>query len=314
MGLAVIKWLPNIGLSLEIWAWALVALFLTGLLGFLLGACSVWLSARVRFNRAKKDQHRLVPVVQENLQAAMDAVSALKDYRHLILSDSETAALSQKRDALVTVLGEIVELQQQVSAAISGKPVQSRQSVQSSPYELTWQREPMDEESKLPAAMGMADNLNAMLSLTTEHGQPSGFLFLKVDGYPALAERYGEEAVQTLFRKFAGVVIRSVREEDLVCRCEPDVLAVLFPSLEQNQGTQLAHAVRKSVLSHNFRISESGPAVILNVSYGYSDCLPHENEDLILNRAGNALEKSQRKGKNQLHAHDGDSLHHLGSG
>jgi hypothetical protein len=51
--------------------------------------------------------------------------------------------------------------------------------------------------------------------------------------------------------------------------------------------------------------------VILNSHFGYTDCLPHENEDLILNRAGNALARSQSRGKNQMHAHDGEQMREL---
>ncbi|MCA9068869.1 MAG: GGDEF domain-containing protein, partial [Planctomycetaceae bacterium] len=162
-------------------------------------------------------------------------------------------------------------------------------------------------------AIAVSENLNAMLALGTEHQRESGILFIKIEGFEKLAERHGAEGRETLLRKFASVVIRAVREADLVCRYDEDTLAVLFPSIEEGYGPTLADAVRKSVLSHQFRLSESGPSVIVNAHYGYSDCLPHENEDLVLNRAGNALAKSESKGCNQMHIHNGESLLHLAS-
>ncbi len=58
------------------------------------------------------------------------------------------------------------------------------------------------------------------------------------------------EGRETLLRKFVSVIIRAVREEDLVCRYDADTLAVLFPSLDEGrEGPTLADAVRKSILA-----------------------------------------------------------------
>jgi diguanylate cyclase (GGDEF)-like protein len=157
----------------------------------------------------------------------------------------------------------------------------------------------------------MAGNLSAMLEKTTANSRSSGFLFIKLDGFDKLEERFGEEGREVLFKKFSSVIIRAVREADLVCRYDADTLCVLFPSLEENEGPLLTHSVRKSLLNYQFRLAESGPTVILNAHFGYTDCLPHENDDLVLNRAGNALDKSQSRGKNQIHAHDGDQMREL---
>ncbi len=173
---------------------------------------------------------------------------------------------------------------------------------------MAWIREPADVLTKLPTAEAMAGNLSTMLAKTTEHQKSSGFLFIKLDGYEKLLHRHGAECRDYMFKKFTSVILRAVRDEDLVCRYTGDTLAVLFPALEKRQGPRLAHVIRKSLLNYQFRISESGPAVILNAHFGYTDCLPHENEDLILNRAGNALARSQSRGLNQMHAHDGEDL------
>ena len=206
-------------------------------------------------------------------------------------------------DDLLDTLSEIVELQKQVAQVISGKPPAAAGS---SPFEIEWLREPADELTKTPDAAALAINLNAMLAKGTEHNRSSGFLFIKLDRYEQMAERYGAEGLEVLLRKFAGVMIRAAREEDLVCRSDEKTFGVLLPSLEADVGPKLARAVRDSIRNHHFRLSESGQKVLITASLGYTDCHPHEYEDLVLNRAGNALAKSERRGRNQLHLDDGE--------
>lgn len=312
MSLAVIDGLPTSAVPVVFWPWILGGGILVGGIGFAFGAFLTWFLSRSRLKRALTDPSKLLPMVREQLESAYTAAQALKNQQQVVLSEDETEDLSNRRDSLLETLTEVVELQQQVAATLRGQPVSQNGSV-STPFEIAWRREPVDEETKLPNELAVSENVNSMLSLGTEHQRDSGILFIKIDGFEKLADRHGSEGQEVLLRKFAGVVIRAVREEDLVCRYDGDTLAVLFPSLDEGRGPTLADTVRKSVLSHQFRLSESGPSVIVNAHYGYSDCLPHENEDLVLNRAGNALAKSESKGCNQMHIHDGDSLRHLAS-
>ena len=308
MGLAVINWLPSEAAPWTYWLWAMGALFAAGGLGFAFGAVYSWFSSRSRIKRAYGRQADLLPMVRENLEAAFEATQALKECQQLVLSEEDTADLSSRRDALLETLGEIVELQQQVAQVISGKPPAPAGSF---PFEIEWIREPADELTKTPDASALELNLTAMLAKGTEHNRSSGFLFVKLDWYEKLAERFGVEGLEVLLRKFAGVIIRAAREEDLVCRYDENTFGVLLPSLEPDLGPTLARAIRDSIRHHHFRLSESGQEVYITASLGYTDCHPHENEDLVLNRAGNALAKSERRGRNQLHLHDGEQINHF---
>lgn len=312
MSLAGTEWLPGAMAPWMIWLWVFGGLFVAGGLGFLAGALVFSVSWKGRFKKSLAGAGNLMPIVREQLEATLEAAQALKDQKPVVLSNEEMTELSERRDELLTLLNEIVELQQEVAAAMARKP-RSRTG-NSIPFEMAWIREPVEELTKLPTPEVMAGNLSAMLIKTTENQRISGFLFIKVDGYEKLQNRHGAEGRDLLLKKFTSVVIRAVREADLVCRYDSDTFAVLFPSLEEEEGPKLAHAVRKSLLNYHFRISESGPTVILNAHFGYTDCLPHENDDLILNRAGNALAKSQSRGYNQMHVHDGETLRYLDSG
>lgn len=309
MNWAVIDWLPGAEVPWVLWLWISGGFFVAGAFGFLAGALIFKGSSKRRLKKRLAAPGNVMPIVREQLEAAQQAAKALKERNLLILSEEETRELSERRDYLLALLNDVIQLQQELGQSVAAKPRLGK--TKSLPFQMTWLTEAVDEPTKLITAEAIGGNLKAMLDMTTENGRASGFLFIKLDGFDRLESRYGAEGRDSLFKKFTNVIVRAVRDVDLVCRYEPDTLAVLFPSLEEKEGPLLAHSIRKSLLNYQFRLSESGPTVILNAHFGYTDCLPHENEDLILNRAGNALATSQSRGKNQMHAHDGELMREL---
>ena len=109
-------------------------------------------------------------------------------------------------------------------------------------------------------------------------------------------------------RNVIRVVLRAARDADSVCHYNGSTFGVLMPNVDDSTGRKLAEAIRQTVRQYHFRLDESGPEVLVTASFGYTTCLPDDNHDLALNRAGNALAKSERRGRNQLHVHDGNTL------
>jgi PleD family two-component response regulator len=105
-------------------------------------------------------------------------------------------------------------------------------------------------------------------------------------------------------------VCRAARDDDLVCRCNSETLGIIFPGLDIDSGARLGRMIRDSIRNHHFHMGETGPEVIVTASLGCTPCRPDEDADLVLNRALDAVSKSQRLGRNQLHVHDGRGLVH----
>lgn len=171
------------------------------------------------------------------------------------------------------------------------------------PFHIQWQ-------PVAPEAAGRADrahfdtNLTSLLEATTTHAQPSGLLLVRVDKSDQLQKRFGASVVERLEQRVGEVVQHASRSEDLVCRLAPDFFGVLMPAVSPLAGARLAEAVRSAVRQHPFRLDESGPELIVTASFGYGVCLPGEPASLPMDRAGEALVKSQSVGRNQLHVHD----------
>lgn len=172
------------------------------------------------------------------------------------------------------------------------------------PFRVEWVRDAMAETGHAVSRAGFDENLGLLLEATTNNAQPSGLLLVRVDKSDQLQKRFGNAVVERLQQRLGAVVQQSARTDDFVCRLNADLFAVLMPAVSPMAGARIAEAVRGAVRQHPFRQDESGPEVIVTASFGYGVCLPGEPASLPMDRASEALSKSQSLGRNQLHVHD----------
>jgi len=170
---------------------------------------------------------------------------------------------------------------------------------QSKVLELNWDLSPESETTGLPNRTAFDENLRKMLDVGEQQDAQSGLLLIKIEKFTQLIRRLGKDA-QILQWKMARVLCRSLRESDVVCQFNDDAFAVLLPGVSDKLGSQLAQAIRDSIRFHRFRVSESDDEILLTASFGLTFCRPLEPVDLLLNRAGDALAKSMRRGRNRL--------------
>lgn len=172
------------------------------------------------------------------------------------------------------------------------------------PFRVEWVRDAIAETGRAVNRAGFDKNLSLMLEGTTTTAQPSGLLLVRVDKCDQLQRRFGNSVVEQLLQRLGDVVQQAARTDDLVCRLTADLFAVLMPAVSPMAGARVAEAVRSAVRQHPFRLDESGPEMIVTASFGYGVCLPSEPGSLPMDRASEALSKSQSLGRNQLHVHD----------
>ncbi len=172
------------------------------------------------------------------------------------------------------------------------------------PFQVAWTREENPPAGHTVNRSGFDDNLRSLLEATTTNAQPSGLLFVRVDKCDQLQRRFGNPVVERLQQRLGDVVQQASRTDDLVCRLAADWYAVLIPSVSPMAGARIAEAVRSAVRQHPFRLDETGPELIVTASFGYAVCLPGEPASLPMDRASEALSKSQALGRNQLHVYD----------
>lgn len=297
-------------IPVEAWVWAAFTLFITAALGFATGVFVTKMSARWALRRASKSLTKLFDSVGQSIDHAQQACSLLDKFPGLALSAKQIEGLDSKRGRLLDTLARIVEKTQKATVEHVERKVDGSKKPKTDEPIANWVREPVDAGVGVPERSAFDANLAMMLEFATEADVEHGLLLIKVDKFEQHLARFGADGARKFLKRMATVLVRAIRDDDVVCRYSPDTFGVLIPNVNEETGKRIALAIRDSVKNHHFRLEESGPEVLVTASFGYARCRPHDNFDLALNRAGNALAGSKRKGRNQLHVHDGNLLKH----
>lgn len=303
--------IPGSLMPLNLWLWGGVMLLLALSVGFAAGLCYARLSVKWAFRRAQKRFSNMYALVLETLDSAEKACGLLQSFPNLLLNSEQTERLDKTQGKLVATISKVVEGQRTLKAR---KTERTHKQPKPQEFAIEWIRSPESPLSGIPDRAAFDANLVSLLAIGLESETENGLLFIKVDRFDQLTSRFGAAGAQKLLRKMSAVVCRALRDEDLVCQYSPDTFGVLMPAVDANAGSKLALALRNTVRSHHFRLEESGPEVLVTASFGYTTCEPNDNFDLALNRAGNAVARSQRRGRNHLYVHDGESLLHSSVG
>ncbi|QDT66270.1 GGDEF domain-containing protein [Calycomorphotria hydatis] len=285
-----------------VWILCAGGLLSSGLCGFVIGYYAAKRDPLKELQKASESILKLQQLVLSRLVEAKAACDTLATVGSDAMNKSQLTHIENTRNSLWKSLQNLSS-----ACGLAEMPVEPSESETAEPrnVEVEWITETIDEEVDLPDREAFNNNLQLLLDACEEAGGEAGLLLCKIDRFDRLAKRVGEQAASVLLKQAGRVLIRAVREEDLVCRFSDDAFGILFRGVMGSSARQLASAVRDSVRYHAFRVEADGPEILVTASFGFSPCRPHENSDLVLHRAGDALSRSQKRGRNQLHLHNG---------
>ena len=294
------------------WIWFGATLLLASGLGFLAGVAYANRATDRGLRKAAKTLTSLYALVLDSLENSRKIVSLLETFPKMALTREQVDQLDAKRGSLLDVVGRIIGTQRDALAKPAAVP--PKPQARAKPFKITWQRGSFDAPTNLPDRAAFDVNLPLMLDAGTRAEQQSGLLQVRIDRIDQLKSRFGIAGADAFVKQLAAVLSQSIREQDLVCRIAPDSFGILIPSVDAENGRKLSLAIRNAVRIHNFRTHAGGPEVLVTASFGFTACPPHDSPEGALNRSGNALDQSTRKGRNQLHAYEGEAVVHCAVG
>lgn len=272
-----------------------VGLMTAGGGGFVIGLLAApWFEQRA-FRRAMAQIETCLNLAQKRLQSSQEVLVALSKLA------PNGLPMTYPRDGLLAAKEKLLVALNQVTLTPLADPEDTvvTDEVLPLPSELIWQRTPVDQASGLPDAEAFHANFQLLLNGLNGSSMVAGLLLVQMDKAAQLAGRIGAADVESLQQKLGSLVVRGSREQDLVCRLEPDLFALLLPDVAED-GAQLAEQLRLMVRQHHFRQASNGSEVLVTASFGYTDCLAGDDGELLLDAARSAMSKSQRAGRNQL--------------
>jgi diguanylate cyclase (GGDEF)-like protein/PAS domain S-box-containing protein len=149
----------------------------------------------------------------------------------------------------------------------------------------------------------LSDRLRLALARTRRHGTPVALLYLDIDRFKDINDRFGHAAGDSLLQDFAARLRSSVRATDTVARFGGDEFVVLLEDVKER-----GHAVRiveKVVQDARQALTLEDHEVVATVSVGvaYSDADVDPEE--LLKRADAALYEAKGAGRNGYRISEG---------
>ncbi|UQN08659.1 bifunctional diguanylate cyclase/phosphodiesterase [Deinococcus sp. QL22] len=159
----------------------------------------------------------------------------------------------------------------------------------------------------LPNRALFFDRLGQTLALSERQGHAIGVMFIDLDGFKQINDRFGHAAGDRLLIQAAERMRTTLREGDTLARVGGDEFNVILTNLfASEQAEQVAHRLNLAFAAPFFIAEE---AVHVTASIGIST-LTHvgENADVLQRQADLALYQAKFKGRNTFHTFTEDLL------
>lgn len=164
-----------------------------------------------------------------------------------------------------------------------------------------------DALTDLPNRILLADRMQQAIVMSRRHDRKMGVLYLDIDGFKAINDRYGHDVGDQTLIELANRMRCAVREADTVARMGGDEFVVV---MEDVQSTQLCMDLAQRVLKACSDPVRVGDKVLqVSASIGVT-VFPQDDADpeQLLRHADHAMYEAKQTGKNRCHLFD--SVHH----
>jgi diguanylate cyclase (GGDEF)-like protein len=217
-------------------------------------------------------------------------------YHPEVLSFSVMAAGTGSLFAILVIrLGEAVKENARLIKDAQ-QEIDSRKRMQ----EKFWHDSRHDPLTNLPNRSYLVDQLQNVIETTREAQHiNSSLLFLDLDRFKTINDRYGHDIGDQLLKAVSERLIFCVRPDDFVARLGGDEFAILLNNLQSSQTVYKIAARIMEKMREPFEIQ--GTMVVSGVSFGISFIQPGcSAPDEILKEADGAMYKAKRKGRGRF--------------
>ena len=192
-----------------------------------------------------------------------------------------------------------------VSLAVSTNLDKERRHRQDAPARSPrrrWKQEAVfDPLTKVFNRRFLESKLRELFERPSDSGTPFGLLFIDLDGFKALNDRFGHAFGDLVLQKVADCLNRQVRQGDIVARFGGDEFCVFSDKIEQQGVEALCQRIWQSI---NDLTIVSGPqegrvGASIGATYGCATA-GWESPEALLAAADQAMYQAKTQGKNRV--------------
>jgi len=162
----------------------------------------------------------------------------------------------------------------------------------------------LEQAAMIDALTGLAnrrflsDRLTVCFGEKERYGWPFGVLFLDIDDFKNVNDRYGHQVGDETLKLVARVLLNNLRQFDLAGRWGGEEFVVVTPNIDATNIQAMAERLRVLVQKSDLRVA---PHVVqVTVSIGATLPRPQDTIDSLIERADNLMYRSKDAGRNQV--------------
>ena len=231
-----------------------------------------------------------------------DVLLALDELRGTV----EKNAPSDLHEAVQSAVGELARVIQARKANQEAQLEVLGQRVSALAEELQEVRRESttDELTQLFNRRAFEDYLDRTGQLRHGFGQPACLLFIDIDEFKQVNDRFGHPTGDAVLRGLADAIVRTFpRRSDLASRFGGDEFGVILSGTRLREGIRLAERLLSGVRELRSP-SDDNVDVTFTISVGVSEVGERESTEAWLKRTDDALYEAKRTGRNRFWSAD----------
>lgn len=153
----------------------------------------------------------------------------------------------------------------------------------------------LDAVTELPNRRYLEDHIKARLAERRRYGHRFGVLFIDIDRFKDLNDRYGHEKGDQVLKVVSKTLAYSVRASDVVGRWGGEEFVGVFPNIDREE--LLAAGKRLLSLIAHSKVKNGEKDLTVTVSVGAAYAREDDTVHSIIKRADSMMYESKKKGR-----------------